>query len=1046
MDRDVEKRRVSIITQIDPHSFKQLPDGLQLSGTDGENKEHDASGHRRGSRKLTTTLNHLALFKDDDIIPSNSHATFFSPYVTPGPGERAQSEKKKANLGVMLGVYLPTIQHILGVTMFIRLFWVVGIAGVPHTMILLFLCCSCTLLTSISLSAVATNGIVESGGSYFMISRNLGAEFGSAVGILFYLANTVATSMYLVGGVEVMLLYIFPNLTIGGEEVHGDTSVWGMMSHNYRIYGTLFLLLEVLICAMGVRFVQLLAPISLACVILSILACFAGGVEKAISHNGLHVCMLNQQLLPTKIFLPEHAPLNDVCKYCIKSEGLSDDFCQNETETLFCSHFAAGNLKCINAFPGFNTTILASNMLPMYMKAGESMPEVKADVGLEVYQDVDTTFFVLLAIYFPAVTGIFTGTNMSGDLKDPQKSIPFGTICATLSTSFIYYALAILFGASIPGPVLRDKYGKSLASSLVVASLSWPSPWVVIIGSFLSTFGAALQCLCSAPRLLQSIAKDDVIPMLRPFARVTSRNEPFLGLLFTAFIAELAILLGAVDAIAEVLDFFFLMCYASVNLICALHSLMKAPNWRPRFRYYHWSLSFLGAFLCFFIMFSSRWQYALISIFLTMTIYKYVEWKGAKKEWGDGIRGLALTTAQVSLLNVEDKDPHPKNWRPQLLIMVNGHMSKDIIDMRSLSLLRLASQLKAGRGLAMVVALINGDPGKKEDKKKANDIKIGLQKDIDETRLKGFAKTLIYFKDQVPGCISALFQSVGIGGLKPNTVLMNFPKTQGKHQFSEKDLFAEQLLKGSNSEYCILIAKGITDFPSNDEKLRGNVDIWWMAEDGGILMLIAFLLSQNKIWKGCTLRVLLIANSMKGNTEVMQKQFEKFVYLLRVDAKVYIVDQKKPSDSSENLPLNTDFNSTFDDKSTQKSATNSKEGYNNVAFTKDKDEIQIDLGSPYDSNDSENEETKCDINNTSNITIDDNLGCSHKIREAMMLNNIICETSNDSQLVLLSLPKIPKNKDQIIDSYITYLNILTMKLPRVLLIGGSGKEVVAITS
>ncbi|KAK6051178.1 hypothetical protein COOONC_11316 [Cooperia oncophora] len=123
---------------------------------------------------------------------------------------------------------------------------------------------------------------------------------------------------------------------------------------------------------------------------------------------------------------------------------------------------------------------------------------------------------------------------------------------------------------------------------MVVSTLAWPSPWVVTVGSFLSTFGAALQCLCSAPRLLQSIAKDDVIPILAPFARVTANNEPLLGLLLTTFIAELAILLGAVDKIAEVLDFFFLMCYAFVNLIAVLHSVLKVPNWRPRFKYFHW--------------------------------------------------------------------------------------------------------------------------------------------------------------------------------------------------------------------------------------------------------------------------------------------------------------------------------------------------------------------------------------------------------------------------------------------------------------------------
>ena len=239
-----------------------------------------------------------------------------------------------------------------------------------------------------------------------------------------------------------------------------------------------------------------------------------------------------------------------------------------------------------------------------------------------------------------------------------------------------------------------------------MASLSWPSSWVVIVGSFLSTFGAALQCLCSAPRLLQSIAKDDVIPILAPFARVTKSNEPFLGLLFTALIAELAILLGAVDAIAEVLDFFFLMCYAFVNMVSALHSLLKAPNWRPRFKYYHWSISVAGAFLCFFIMFASNWKYATVACALTFMIYKYVEWKGAKKEWGDGIRGLALTTAQYSLQKVEDKDPHPKNWRPQLLILVDGQFSKEHIDLRSVNLLNLAGQMKAGRGLAITVGFV----------------------------------------------------------------------------------------------------------------------------------------------------------------------------------------------------------------------------------------------------------------------------------------------------------------------------------------------------
>lgn len=154
-------------------------------------------------------------------------------------------------------------------------------------------------------------------------------------------------------------------------------------------------------------------------------------------------------------------------------------------------------MTCQLAFPGFNMKTLNDNMWPEYMEKSEVVPGVRGKETAEVVQDESSTFFMLMAIYFPAVTGIFTGTNMSGDLRDPQRSIPVGTIAATLTTSAIYYILAILFGGSITRSVLRDKFGRSIGNTMVVAALSWPHPAVVTVGAFLSTFGAALQCLCS---------------------------------------------------------------------------------------------------------------------------------------------------------------------------------------------------------------------------------------------------------------------------------------------------------------------------------------------------------------------------------------------------------------------------------------------------------------------------------------------------------------------------------------------------------------------
>ncbi|CAI5441879.1 unnamed protein product [Caenorhabditis angaria] len=1059
-------RRFSTVTQINTDGLQAMAKGtgkMETVGEDGESR----------SRKFTTSLGHLALYKEDE--GTGAPASFISGYTTPGPKERATSEHKKANLGIMLGVYLPTIQHILGVTMFIRLFWVVGMAGVGMTMVLLAICCLSTLLTSISLSAVATNGVVESGGAYFIISRNLGVEFGSAVGILFYLANTVAASMYIVGGVEVLLMYIYPEMAIGGSEALHDTELFGTLYNNLRLYGTIFLIIQALIVAMGVKFVQLLAPVSLMCVILAVFACIAGGVEKGLTGSGTYVCSIDDHLIQTHVLREEshknltNGTVMDICSLCDKSSSIEKVFCgdlNDEKRTTedeqFCTHFTSKKMTCDMGFPGFNMKTLTDNMWEEYMEKNQVVPNVIGKASAEVVQDESSHFFLLMAIYFPAVTGIFTGTNMSGDLADPQRSIPIGTIAATLTTSAIYYILALLFGGSIDRSILRDKFGRSIDNTMVVAALSWPHPSIVTVGAFLSTFGAALQCLCSAPRLLQSIAKDDVIPILAPFARVTKKNEPFLGLILTVIIAEMGILLGAVDKIAEVLDFFFLMCYAFVNMIAFLHSILKAPNWRPRFKYFHWSLSLLGAVLCFFIMFASDIPKACIACILTAVIYKYVEWKGAKKEWGDGMRGLALSTAQYSLLKVEDKDPHPKNWRPQILICLTSQWSKELIDRRAISMLNLGAQLKAGRGLAIACAFLKGSADSQKDKDHAKRIKQGLLKDMATIRLRGFAKTMFYNNHQINGTISGLYQSIGIGGLKPNTVLLNWPNDKSTDEIM---LFAEEIIHGAANDNCLIVTKGITDFPEHSERLTGFIDIWWIVQDGGILMLIAYLLKQHKVWKGCSLRIFAVSEQDSAKSADMKAGLQKYIYMLRIDAELFIVDlldmevsdevvdktvevEKKQKEREELRRSKSGYlnDGYMDDMGRPKTAASIRNSDSTRSFTPTPAHVSINL----DENETSFTDNILDEFYRSGTPTEDVESATklniHKMNTSVRLNRVIRENSPDSQLILLNLPSPPRNRVSFNNSYMTYLDVLTEELPRVLFIGGSGREVITIDS
>ncbi|XP_003367774.1 solute carrier family 12 member 6 [Trichinella spiralis] len=213
---------------------------------------------------------------------------------------------------------------------------------------------------------------------------------------------------------------------------------------------------------------------------------------------------------------------------------------------------------------------------------------------------------------------------------------------------------------------------------------------------------------------------DNFITLLSPFSKLVKSNEPYRALLLVIVIAETAILIGGIDYIAPVVDLFFLLSYCFVNIACALQTLLKAPNWRPRFRFYHWSLAVLGALLNLFIMFSTYWHYAIVALTICGIVYKYIEYKGAKKEWGDGLRGLALSTAQYSLLQIEDSEQKQMDWRPQLLVLVNLEAYQDV---QNNKLMHFANQLKKGRGLTIVAAVMNGNLLHEKDRKAAELLK-----------------------------------------------------------------------------------------------------------------------------------------------------------------------------------------------------------------------------------------------------------------------------------------------------------------------------------
>ncbi|XP_074478030.1 solute carrier family 12 member 7 isoform X5 [Sebastes fasciatus] len=990
--------------------------------------------------------------------------------LTQGAQEHEEADedgpKKKAvkspQMGTFMGVYLPCLQNILGVILFLRLTWIVGGAGILESLAIVVLCCSCTMLTAISMSAIATNGVVPAGGSYYMISRSLGPEFGGAVGLCFYLGTTFAGSMYILGTIEILLTYIVPKAAIFVAERKEDEV--DALLNNMRVYGTCCLALMGIVVFVGVKYVNKLALVFLACVILSIFAIYAGVIKTIFEPPDFPICLLGNRTLQNQNF-----------DRCLKTEVIDNVTVTTQLWKLFCDgselnatcneYFVNNNVTEVQGIPGLTSGVISENMWSDYGPLGMLVESKKlssvegGDPAQDVYMpyvvnDITTFFTLMVGIYFPSVTGIMAGSNRSGDLRDAQKSIPVGTILAIATTSFIYVTCVVLFGACIEGVLLRDKFGDAVKGNLVIGTLSWPSPWVIVIGSFFSCCGAGLQSLTGAPRLLQAIARDGIVPFLQVFGHGKANGEPTWALLLTAGICEIGILIASLDAVAPILSMFFLMCYLFVNLACALQTLLRTPNWRPRFKYYHWALSFLGMSLCLALMFICSWYYAIVAMAIATCIYKYIEYRGAEKEWGDGIRGLSLNAARYALIRLEEAPPHTKNWRPQLLVLLNLDSDQGVKHSRLLS---LTTQLKAGKGLTIVGNVLVGTYLTKEDEAKKAEQNIKAAMSAEKT--KGFCHVVV--SSNLRDGVSHLIQSAGLGGMKHNTVLMAWPGTwrQSNDPQSWKN-FIETVRESTAANQALLVAKNVDSFPTNQDRLgEGTIDVWWVVHDGGLLMLLPFLLRQHKVWRKCKMRIFTVAQ-MDDNSIQMKKDLQMFLYHLRLNAEVEVVEMhdndisaftyektlvmEQRSQMLKQMQLSRtererEAQLIHDRNTASHAAINDKAeaGPDRVHMTWTKEKLFTERN--------RNRELNANVAVRDLFNMKPNQSNVRRMHTAVKLNGMVVNKSQGAHLVLLNMPGPPRNRGGD-ENYMEFLEVLLEGLNRVLLVRGGGREVITIYS
>uniref|UniRef100_A0A0E0C105 Amino acid permease/ SLC12A domain-containing protein n=1 Tax=Oryza meridionalis TaxID=40149 RepID=A0A0E0C105_9ORYZ len=860
-------------------------------------------------------------------------------------------KETETKLGTMMGVFVPCLQNILGIIYYIRFTWIVGMGGVWQSLVLVAFCGSCTFLTTISLSAIATNGAMKGGGPYYLIGRALGPEVGVSIGLCFFLGNAVAGAMYVLGAVETFLdavpsagffqesVTVVTNKFVNGTAAGNATTISTPSLHDLQVYGIIVTILLCFIVFGGVKIINKVAPAFLIPVLFSILCIYIG------------------------VFT---APRPNASKW----------------------------------MTGLSITTLKDNWSTDYQRTNNAgVP----DPNGSIYWD----FNALLGLYFPAVTGIMAGSNRSASLKDTQRSIPIGTLHATISTTMMYLLSVFLFGA------LSTREGL-LTDRLLCAAVAWPSPAVIYAGIILSTLGAALQSLTGAPRLLAAIANDDILPVLNYF-KAYEGSEPHVATLFTSFICISCVIIGNLDLITPTITMFFLLCYAGVNLSCFLLDLLDAPSWRPRWKLHHWSLSLIGALLCIVIMFMISWTFTVVSLALASLIYYYVSLKGKAGDWGDGFKSAYFQLALRSLRSMGANQVHPKNWYPIPLIFCRpwGKLPEDVPCHPKLADFANCMK-KKGRGMSIFVSIIDGDYHESAEDAKTACRQLSAY--IDYRRCEGVAEIIVAPSTSIG--FRSIVQTMGLGNLKPNIVVMRYPEIWRRENLTQiPSTFVSIINDCITANKAVVIVKGLDEWPNEYQRQYGTIDLYWIVRDGGLMLLLSQLLLTKESFESCKIQVFCIAEE-DTEAEELKADVKKFLYDLRMQADVIVVTMK-----SWEADPDRSGGSKKDDPEVYRSAQSRIRTY--ISELKEAAE----------------RERRPLMEGGKQVVVDEQK-VEKFLYTMLKLNATILRHSRMAVVVLVSLPPPPLN--HLAYCYMEYMDLLVENIPRILIVRGYRRDVVTL--
>jgi potassium/chloride transporter 9 len=571
--------------------------------------------------------------------------------------------------------------------------------GILGTFALLILSYLINGLTTMSISAISTNGTVKGGGAYYMISRSLGPEFGGAIGIIFFMGLVLNSSLNVVGLIEPILTNF--SLHSGTLFKILPTSYWYQFA-----YSTGLLALCTCVALVGA---ELVSKTALALFIVLFLSTISVPISTFF----------------VKPFYPELPPFDS-----LKYTGLS------------WATFTA------NLYPSFTSGAAGSVQPP-------GVPE---------------NFRNLFGIFFPATAGIFAGASMSGDLKNPSKSIPEGTIKGLMITFVLYSLVIISMGSAIPRQLLHVDIG-------IIQTVSI-HPIIIIAGELATSLFSVIMGIVGASTILNAIADDKIIPGIGVFTTFKKSKKDKIkamrySVMFTWLSAQV-FLFADINQIATFITMAFLMTFIVTNVACFLLKIGSAPNFRPSFKYFSTKTAFVGFAACFVAMFIVDGISATLVICFLCFLILLIHYLTPPSNFGDISQLLIYHQVRKYLLRLK-LQMSVKYWRPQILLLVDSPRS-------SWNLIGFCNHLKKG-GLYILGHVVIMKEEETQTNSHGSLFTVNTYKEVqkqkqayvklrDILRIKAFIQ--IALGPSLPWGVRNVYLGSGLGGMRPNITVLGF--------------------------------------------------------------------------------------------------------------------------------------------------------------------------------------------------------------------------------------------------------------------------------